>query len=325
MGKRFLITGGEQFGDAVKRPEGARFKCAKLLEVDIDTKQLKTLISYEADNEFYPDGIPNSIFVSASLDENNIYLCTSTELFVYSYPELNLIKSVSYPFFQNLHHVTPYKNMLVVASTGLDLLVYLDKKTLEPVEYIHALGKDPWHKYSKDVDYRKHVSLKPHESHPNFLFAIHDKLWVTRFNQQDAVCLSDFDMKMDIGVERLHDGFVAGDYVYFTSVNGCIVKVNINSLAIDEVIDLNKIDNSSIPLGWCRGLYIEGDIAYVGFSRIRSTKVKENLKWVVNMVKTNKVNGTRMAVYDLKKKIKLDEMVLPEKAISALYSILPAS
>ena len=322
---RFLVTGGEQFSDAVKRPEGAQFKSAKLLEVDFESRSINTLLDYEANGENYPDNIPNSIFVSATLKDGVLYLCTSTELFLYSYPELVLIKKASYPFFQNLHHAAPYKDTIAVVSTGLDFVVLLDKKTLEPVDFKNALGKDPWHKHSKDIDYRKYVSLKPHESHPNYFFEINDEMWVTRFNQKDAVCLSDVNKKIDIGVERLHDGYTTSDYVYFTSVNGCIIKANINTLKVEEVFDLNKIDNSGVPLGWCRGLFVEGDVAYVGFTRIRHTKVKENLKWIVNMVKTNKINQTRIAVYDLKKKVKLDEIKMPDTIISALYSIIPIS
>jgi len=323
MGRRFLVTGGEQFGDAVKRQEGARFKCAKLLNVNIEGRKVETLLRYEANGINYPDDVPNSIFVSGTLERSILYLCTSTEVFLYRYPELVLIKKISYPFFQNLHHITPYENMIAVASTGLDMVVFLDKETFEPVYFKNALGKDPWHKYSMDVDYRKIVSLKPHESHPNYIFEINKESWVTRFNQQDAVCLDDMNKTINICVERLHDGYVTGNNVYFTSVNGCIVKANINTLDVEEVIDLNEIDNSDIPLGWCRGLFVEDNIAYVGFSRIRDTKVKENLKWVVNMVKTNKVNQTRIAVYDLKNKVKLDELEMPDKSINALYSIIP--
>lgn len=323
MGRRFLVTGGEQFSDAVKRPEGARFKCAKLLNVDVETRVVDTLLSYEAKGINYPDNIPNSIFVSATLERDVLYLCTSTEVFLYSYPKLTLIKKISYPFFQNLHHVSPYKNTVAVVSTGLDMVIFLDKETFKPVEFKNVLGKAPWHRHSMDVDYRKFVSLKPHESHPNYIFEINDESWVTRFNQKDAVCLENINKTINFGVERLHDGYVTGNNVYFTSVNGCILQANINTLDVEKVINLNEIENSGVPLGWCRGLFVENDIAYVGFSRIRNTKVKENLKWVVNMVKTNKVKNTRIAVYDLKSKVKLDEIEMPDTSIHALYSIIP--
>lgn len=323
MKRRFLITGGEQFNDAAKRPEGARSKYAKLLETDMDDQSIVTRIRYKAAKPFYPDNAPNTFFVSGSLVDDILYLCTSTELFVYSFPDVTLIKKVSYPFFQNLHHALPYKNTIAVVSTGLDLVVFLDKETLTPVTFVHALGKDPWHKYSRDVDYRKVLSLKPHESHPNFLFEIKGRLWVTRFNQMDAVCLDDFTQTIDIGVERPHDGFVARNKVYFTTVNGCIVKVDIDTLKVETVINLNDIDRTGAPLGWCRGLYVDGDTAYVGFSRIRPTRIRENLKWMTGMAGNRKENQTRISVYDLQKKIKTGELIMPRNKISALYSIIP--
>ena len=323
MIKRFLVTGGEQFDDAVKRPEGARSKYAKLLEVDFENRSVNTCIRYRATTENYPEDAPNTFFVSAALEGGILYLCTSTELFLYHYPGLNLIRRVSYPFFQNIHHARPYKNTVAVCSTGLDLIVFLDKQTLEPVTFVHALGKDPWHKYSRDVDYRKILTLKPHESHPNFLFELNGSLWVTRFNQMDAVCLNDFEKTITIGVERPHDGFVAGGHIFFTTVNGCIIRADINTLKVEDVIDLNDIEQSRSPLGWCRGLFVDGDLAYVGFSRIRPTRIKENLKWMLSMVKGDRENQTRIAVYDLKQKVKTDELIMPRDNLSALYSILP--
>ncbi len=323
MSNRFLVTGGEQYSDAVKRPEGARSKYAKLLEVDFNNRRIETLLRYQATKDTQPDDFPNTLFVSATLADDVIYLCTSTELFVYRYPELTLIQTVSYPFFQNIHHAAPYKNTIAVVSTGLDLIVFLDKETYVPVDFVNALGKDPWHKHSRDIDYRKYLSLKPHESHPNFLFEISGQLWVTRFNQMDAVCLNDFNKKINVGVERLHDGCVTGDRVFFTTVNGCIVQAGVDNLKVEEVIDLNQIDGTGIPLGWCRGLSVDGDMAYVGFSRLRSTRIKENLKWLAKMVKTTQLRQTRIAVYNLKEKTKVDELIMPPNIIGALYSIIP--
>lgn len=322
MRARFLVTGGEQFDDAVKRPEGARFKCAKLLHVDMARGTFDTLLEYECKGENYPEREPNSIFVSASLCDDLLYMCTSTELLLYKYPGLSLCKKVSYPFFQNLHHAAPFGEYVAVASTGLDMVVLLDKETLEPVKYINALGKDPWHKYAKNVDYRQYVTLKPHESHPNYVFELDDQLWVTRFNQMDAVCLDDLDKKMSVGVERLHDGIVEDGFVYFTSVNGCIIQVNTSSHKIEAVFDLNSIENIDGPLGWCRGLHIEEGIAYVGFTRIRQTRTRENIRWAVNMLRSRSSGETRIAAYDLAGQRKLAEMVMPPGSINAIYSIL---
>ena len=319
MRTRFLVTGGEQYPDAVNRPEGARFKQAKLLSVDIKSGAVDVLLRHES---AYPTGAPNSIYVSGSLSGGRIYLATSTQIFVYSYPDLKLLKSKSLPFFQNLHHIVAVKEGIAVAVTGLDLVVVLNEQTLEPTNFYHALGKDPWHKYSMDKDYREIISLKPHESHPNYIFQFKDDLWITRFNQKDIICLSDMSKRISIDVERLHDGFVQGNYVYLTSVNGCVIKADLKTLTIKKVLDLNKIENAKTPLGWCRGLFVEGDLVYVGFTRIRETKVKENLKWAASIVKGAKEWPTRIAVYDFEKEEKLAAYELPVDSISAIYSVI---
>lgn len=38
-----------------------------------------------------------------------------------------------------------------------------------------------------------------------------------------------------------------------------------------EKHDLQSYDDELEPVGWCRGLHVEDGIAFVGFSRIRST------------------------------------------------------
>jgi hypothetical protein len=159
------------------------------------------------------------------------------------------------------------------------MVVTLDRD-LRPVEYTNVLGRQPWWKFSPGEDYRKVATTKPHESHPNYLFESNEQLWVTRFEQRDAVCLRDPQKRIEIGGERVHDGFVKGDEVYFTTVDGTIVVANRNTHKVEDVFDINIADGRPNPLGWCRGLHIEGSTAYVGFSSLRSTPFRENLAWL---------------------------------------------
>ncbi len=320
---KFLVTGGLQRKDACLRGEGHRFEKARLLAVDYDAGETRILIDYEGVPEFYPEETPNILFTAATLSGDKLYLCSETEIFVYSYPSMTLQKKTSHPFFQNVHHVTPVLGYIAVASTGLDLVVLLDQATLEPVKFINPLGKDPWHRFSSEVDYRKVNSTKPHDVHPNFVFENDDQIWVTRFNQRDAVCIDDPSKRIDIGIERIHDGHVIDDYVYFTSVNGCIVVANRFTYKVEEIIDLNLIEKKDIPLGWCRGMALIDGIAYVGFSRLRKTAIKENINWALKYLGVGRMLDTRISAYDLTDKKKVGEMVLPDDASNAIYSILP--
>jgi hypothetical protein len=320
---RFIVTGGLQRANAVKLGEGRRFHTARLLSVDFNTRETSTLISYEGTPGCYPDEFPNILFTAATLDNNRLYLCAETEIFLYDYPSLRLLNKVSYPFFQNVHHVAPVLDYVGVASTGLDMVVLLDRNTLEPVRFINSLGKDPWHRFSRNVDYRLVHSTKPHESHPNFVFAVDDEVWATRFKQKDAISLDDPSKRIDIGIERVHDGHVMGDYAYFTTVNGNVVIANIHTRVIEDIIDLNQIEKQAGPLGWCRGLSIVDGLAYVGFSRLRDTVARENIKWAMGLVKSEKPMNTRICVYDLAERRKLDEYIMPRESTNVIYSVLP--
>lgn len=323
MRKHLLVTGGVQFEDAVERPHGLRFKSAQLVDINLETGVTDTLVEYIANGDNYPPERPHSSFSSAGLEGDRLYLCTVTEVLEYSYPDLRLLRMVSYPFFQDLHHVKVIGERIAVVSTGLDLLVLLDRETLEPVEFINALGKDPWHRYSQEVDYRKVVSLKPHDVHPNHVFEINGSLWLTRFIQKDAICVDDFERRIKLDVGSPHDGLIHEGRVYFTTVNGHIVQVNAKTLEIECVIDLNVIEDSPGPLGWCRGLLIENDIAYVGFTRLRETRIKENVKWALRYFSSSPTRrDTRIVAYDLENREKLSEAIFPKSSISVIYSVM---
>ena len=322
---RFLVTGGLQRVDATKLGEGRRFSTAVLNRLDWDSGEAECLVKIDKGNEHYADEFPNILFTCASLVNKKLYLCSETEVFVYDYPSMQLLNSCSLPHFQNIHHVTVCNGYVAVASTGLDLVIFLDIETLQPVKFMNALGKDPWYRFSRQTDYRKIHSTKPHYAHPNFVFEIGGQPWVTRFNQKDAVCLEDMSKRINIGVERVHDGHVVGDYVYFTSVNGKIIIVNKNTLKTEEVIDLNVWEETDSPLGWCRGMALKGERMFVGFSRIRKTPVKENINWMLDFVGARDKFDTRIVEYDMSKKEKIKERVLTRNMTDVVYSIIDES
>ena len=319
---KLLVTGGLQRTNAIKLGEGRRYRRGRLLSADFETRQVMPIYELSEANEHYPDETPNLLFTAATLYNGRLYLCSETELFIFSYPELVLEQSASHHFFQNIHHVTPIGEHVLVASTGLDLVVALDAGSLEPVRFWNALGKDPWYRFSPRTDYRKVHTTKPHESHPNFVFSINGEIWITRFKQRDAVCLSDFTRRIDLGAEGVHDGHVVGNLVYFTAVNGQIIVADTETLSVTDVIDLNEIDQSGCPLGWCRGLAIVDHIAFVGFSRIRATPLKENLLWMARWNGRPRILPTRIAAYDIHERRKLDEFVLGDGRLDTIYSVI---
>ena len=64
-------------------------------------------------------------------------------------------------------------------------------------------------------------------------------VWVSRSRQRDAICLSSPGGGIDIAVQTPHDGLIAGDSIYFTTVDGRIVIVNRYTGKFDRIMDLN--------------------------------------------------------------------------------------
>lgn len=76
-----------------------------------------------------------------------------------------------------------------MVNTGLDMVVRVTPEG-RVLEEWDVLLEPAWQRFSRDIDYRKIVSTKPHRSHPNFVFELGDEVWVTRFEQRDAICLT---------------------------------------------------------------------------------------------------------------------------------------
>jgi hypothetical protein len=209
---------------------------------------------------------------------------------------------------------------LLIANAGLEMVVHATI-TGEICNVWNVLGEDPW-QLGSETDFRK-ISTKPHRSHPNYLFYIDSEPWATRFHQGDAICLTQPEKRIEICKERIHDGVVHDGKVYFTSVNGWIYVADISTLTVEKTINLNDMHPEGTLLGWCRSLYVEGDKLWVGFSRIRPTKWRENVTWLVRGFKV--VKPAHIACYDLTKRECVLEVNLEAMGLNAIYSIFPVS
>lgn len=318
------VTGGQQRNrHALLESDKYWYKYHKglILEVDSETGQAECRAEYVSPPSVRAEVNPAILFKCGTLEGDQLYVGTQTEAIVYSVPDLALSAYVSLPCFNDVHHVRPsHDGHLLVASSGLDMVLEV---TLEG-EILHTwntLGEDPWARFFKEIDYRRVITQRPHRSHPNHLFYIGDELWVTRFEQRDALCLSDPSKRIEIGLQRVHDGHVHGDHVYFTTVNGYIIIASATTLRVEEVIDLNAVAPPDTVLGWCRGLLIEDGLAWVGFSRLRLTKLRENVSWVRRGFRRHL--PTRIACYDLRRRTCLAEIDLQSQGLDAVFSIIP--
>jgi hypothetical protein len=293
-----------------------------VLQVCPETGESQIRVEYAAAPPISVEEEQPITFQAGELRGDRLYVCTQTEVMIYSLPAFERLAYVSLPCFNDVHHVraTPEGNFLI-ANAGLEMVmeVTLDG---EVRRVWNVLGEDPWGRFSREIDYRG-MSTKPHRSHPNFVFYVDGEIWATRFHQGDALCLTDPEKRIPISSERIHDGVVHAGRIYFTTVNGTVVVANPRTLQVDEVIDLNSMHTDDALHGWCRGILMDAGKIWVGFSRIRPTKFRENVSWVMHGFK--RALPTHVACYDLERQRRVAELDLESAGLSAIYSIFPTS
>lgn len=319
--EKFLITGAKKI-EVSSEDNVADTTEAGIHEVDFSKKIiLRSYIEAVPDYRIHMPCYSLS-FRSSTLVDNILYTCTHSEIIEFDVNKFTVRKRLSHRLFNDLHHVTLINGKIFFASTGIDHIGELCSNSeirLSPV-----LNKGDYKPIKDNIDYRI-VSTKPHLSHPNHVFQINDELWTTRFVQKDAVCISDFNKRMDISVEKPHDGLIKDGRIYFSTVNGMIVVFDSHTLKKICVYDIASHYGKFSP-GWCRGVKIMGSFAYVGFSALRKTTVKDNLVFLAKkMLSTEKIIGAlpaRLVKYDMRSQKIVDEMIFNDNEVSIVFSII---
>lgn len=321
-----LVTGGRQRADAHFRDEWHQYREARILRLDPRTGEAEVVVRYTSPEEARPPEQPSHVFKSATLSGGRLYACTQTEVLIYRVPSMEQVGYLSLPCFNDLHHVRPGQDgNLLVAVTGLDLVVEvsLDGELIRSWSVLE--DEEPFDRFDRTVDYRRVATTKPHRSHPNFLIEHRGELWVSRFEQRDAISLSDLRRRIAIDQERPHDGLNRGRRAYFSTVDGHLVLADLEAAAVERMVDLNAIDGRGLALGWCRGVRpLTDDLVLVGFSRLRPSRFRENLRWVKHRLGQRATAGdlpTRIALYDLAAERLCWQCNLEDHGLNALFSI----
>lgn len=284
---KLIVTGGitgrfsrirEMIGKEREITEG----CVDLL--DTDSGECRHLIRIKVPDAYRDTSYKRDFrLTSASVSNGILYFGAPTQVYMYSWPGLTLKGTIDSPYFNDVHHVAVINEKVYVVSTGMDAVVRFSMDG--EFEEIRSVVRDDIRaKFDLSQDYRKIGSLKPHESHPNYVFEMAGDAWCTRFRQRDILNLRTGETIELYKPAGMHDGFYHRGKVYFTAVDGHIIELDANAKAVTDVIDINAIDGRGIPLGWCRGLYVTDEEFFVGFSVLRTTKFEENLHWLKNKV-----------------------------------------
>ncbi|MFN8473404.1 MAG: hypothetical protein U0822_14535 [Anaerolineae bacterium] len=294
-----------------------------ILRVDSTTGRSELCAEYTSPPEVCPDNDPEIVFQASAVQGDRFYTCTPTEVLIYALPSFDLVGYVSLPCFNDVHHVRPTASgTILVANAGLDMILEITPDG-RICQVYNVVGEDPWARFSPDVDYRRVESTKPHQSHPNYISMLDGEVWVTRFRQGDTMCLADPERRISISTDRIHDGVEHEGRLYFTTVNGTIVVANPQTLQVEDIIDLGTMHPEGTLLGWCRGVMLEDNEMWVGFSRIRPTKTRENVTWLLRGFK--RMQGTHVACYDLAERRLLADIDLEQAGLNTIFSVFPAT
>ena len=325
MPEKYLILGGRQHARAAERDEWFRYEAAIAVVLDISTGDAECVFEHVSPDAARPGPESAVLFKAGTIHEGNLFACTQTEVIQYDLPSFEQINYWSLPCFNDVHHVTPAESGdLLIASTGLDAIVRLSREG-KVIDIADVLGEQTWELFDPEKDYRKVPTTKPHRAHPNFVFECGGETFATRFNQKDAISLSS-GKRFGPFPAPPHDGISTEESVFFTTIDGRVIEADASSREIRNIVDLREIAGEDPrPLGWCRGVCpIENDRVLVGFSRIRKTRLRQNLQWIAARTPLGVRHArrpARVSVLDLRRNEIEAEFNLEETGLSAIFSI----
>jgi hypothetical protein len=327
---KLYVLGGRQRKALLKDPikEWHWYEAALILEVDTDSGKVRTCVEYKSPLTVRASESSSVNFHSGALIGDKLYTCTTTEILIFQVPEFRQIGYISLPCFNDLHHVVPASDgNLLVVSTGLDMVVKVSPAG-ELLREWCVVDEAPWTRFSRHIDYRKVETTKPHLSHPNFVFELNNEIWATRFTQRDAISLNGSKSRIEIALEKPHDGVLWGDHLVFTVVDGKLIFANRHTLRVDRIVDLRQIQdrNQQVLPAWCRGVLPVGDsMMWVGFTRIRRTLFRENVRWAKMVLREGTVvKPTHIALFDIAEGVCLKEFDLEPYGMNCVFGIFPA-
>lgn len=261
----------------------------------------------------------------ARFDGAALLQCARSELLWIDPRTLQVLRRLSHPLCYDVHDALVWDGALVVSSTGHDSIVWLDPEGRllrhhwlrapagDPASFVAAFGSvDDWREVPT-------ARTKPHSHHPNQVFLRHDALWVTLFEDRLARELDGTGV-IELPEGPPHDGCERDGLHWFTTVTGHVIAVDPRSLARVVHLDLNRLLGDERLLGWCRGIEVDGDTIYVGFTMLRVGRHRDLLRRLVRGRRGEKL-PSRVVALDWRRGVVLGELVVGGDAGGAIYTI----
>lgn len=228
----------------------------------------------------------------AWLDHSNLVACDFNRLFKLNSKSYKLEDSFEDCEFNDLHSLSVSNGYVYVANTGRDSIDVFNSN-LELIERIDCLTDQELAK-RKAGDYYVtgsyfdepkaslpfHKRRVPDRWHFNHVFKstsyFDDKVIATCFSER---CLVDVHTLQQISSAlpiQPHDGVLYKDYLWVTTVSGQIYRA-LKQIPFKFELVLDLFTKAAYQ-GWCRGLYIEDNVMYIGITAIY--EVGHRTRWL---------------------------------------------
>lgn len=302
-----VVAGGRQgrAAGAVDRDHRPLYDQATALLLDPATGALAPMLTWRTPD--LPTGFGHR-FGAPSVDGATLVLCTEREVVCV---DAQGARASSDRRYNDLHHARVIDGETWVAATGLDGVLAGDR-FLPVVEGARV----------PDGDLR--LRDLPDRVHPNHLLVHRGRAWVTRGTRGDVVPV-DGGPPVKLAEVAVHDGVLTDEGAWFTGVDGRLVLADLDRGCVIRELHLDP--GHGEPLGWCRGLWVGEGTAWVGFTRIRTTRLRGHLAWVRGRLRGRPVatrRPTRLVQVDLRDGAILRELPTEDAGLDAIFGLVEA-
>lgn len=288
----------------------------------LDWKSKQIIDTYSYHSTSFPK-IPSNSFRGGTFYNGLFYVCTFNEVLAVNLETWSVISKLSQPTFNDLHDVFVDEESIWVCSSGLEYVEHYSHD-LELIERYEMADHERFGSFDPQIDYRLFEIDKrtiPRQHHVNNVVKVDDDVLVTHGKSE---CVSTLNRR--VLIEDLpgmpHDGFVFKGKFYLTIVNGFVEAFRVGTWERTHSYNLNKCYKENEALGWCRGLAMDKNGMFVGFTRFRPSKSTDYTRWIRR--KPSEL-PTRVIRYSFASSSIVDEFVLKSKPGSTilLYGIYP--
>lgn len=323
-----LLTGGRQTMLAGLRPVHRQYGRAVLARLDLRSGSLEMLAARSRSELDITSRACSPLYRSGAVTASGTVVTCLPDRVVELEPHSGVhVRELSHPWFNDVHHVRPAPDDGVyVVSTGLDLV--LEVEWSGQVRRQWPLGSpSTWQRFDDTRDYRLAMIPKPHTVHPNFALAFRNELWITRFYQKDLYCVDGprTGARVRLADCGVHDGALHDTTVWCTAVDGRVLAVDLEELAVKADHEVPAFGGVGAHVGWYRGILpLEDGTLLVGVSRLRRTRLHENLLWLRNRnwERPRYRHSVLLHVCPSSQRV-LREFDLRPAGLDAVYAVLP--